>query len=285
MARERLAVGDDLRDLARQLRIRRVLLRCRERLVVLRRHELGHGPEHRYRERGRDADLDPRQRAARPADDLDRPLELLQRRGSELGGEGPDVLLERGAVGAPCEVRGDHPRLELRQLAVEAERDLRPHPVADERTMDHAHGASDDRLRRELDDNRRSYPAAGWPTTSSGFMTSAKWQATGCAPPARGLSSGSSSSQIGCAFQQRVRNRHPDGGFAGLGTSPCRTMRCRLPLRFGDSIGTADRRACVYGCIGASYSCWRVPSSTIRPRYMTATRSEMWRTTDRSCAM
>ena len=27
------------------------------------------------------------------------------------------------------------------------------------------------------------------------------------------------------------------------------------------------------------------PSSTMRPRYITATRSEMWRTTERSCAM
>jgi hypothetical protein len=36
----------------------------------------------------------------------------------------------------------------------------------------------------------------------------------------RGISFGSSAAQIASAFGQRVRNRQPDGGFCGLGTSP-----------------------------------------------------------------
>src|SRR3546814_10975729 len=48
--------------------------------------------------------------------------------------------------------------------------------------------------------------------------------------------------------QQRVRKRQPDGGSAGEGTSPCRMIRSRLFSRRGSGSGTADSRACVYGC-------------------------------------
>jgi hypothetical protein len=88
-------------------------------------------------------------------------------------------------------------------------------------------------------------------TRSSGFTISAKWQAEGCPCP-RSFKTGSSSAQIGCAFQQRVRKRQPDGGFAGLGTSPSSTIRLRLPRCDGSSIGTAESSACVYGCAGES---------------------------------
>ena len=50
-------------------------------------------------------------------------------------------------------------------------------------------------------------------------------------------------------FQQRVRKRQPEGGFAGLGTSPVSTMRSRLPRWVGSSIGTAESSACGYGCV------------------------------------
>ena len=87
--------------------------------------------------------------------------------------------------------------------------------------------------------HRSTYPEAVGPVTaigapasgsvrSSGLTISAKWQALGCPCP-RSISAGSSSAQIGCAFQQRVRKRQPDGGFAGFGTSPSSTMRFRLP--------------------------------------------------------
>ena len=49
--------------------------------------------------------------------------------------------------------------------------------------------------------------------------------------------------------------------------------------------GTADKSEMVYGCSGFAYSSAAGETSTIVPRYITAIRSEMWRTTARSCAM
>ena len=40
------------------------------------------------------------------------------------------------------------------------------------------------------------------------------------APPPMSRSSGSSAAQMSCAFQHRVRNRQPEGGWLGLGISP-----------------------------------------------------------------
>ena len=73
----------------------------------------------------------------------------------------------------------------------------------------------------------------------------------------------------------------------GLGTSPVSRMRsrCARSRRAGSGTGTAEISAFVYGCLGWAYSESRSAISTILPRYITATRSEMWRTTDRSCAM
>ena len=51
------------------------------------------------------------------------------------------------------------------------------------------------------------------------------------------------------AFQQRVRNRQPDGGFSGDGTSPLsriRSLRCSA-----SSFGAADISAAVYGWFGS----------------------------------
>jgi hypothetical protein len=50
--------------------------------------------------------------------------------------------------------------------------------------------------------------------------------------------------------QQRVWNRQPDGGLTGDGTSPSRMIRRRLSRPLGETAGTADSRAIVYGCIG-----------------------------------
>ena len=50
-------------------------------------------------------------------------------------------------------------------------------------------------------------------------------------------------------------------------------------------IGIAESSEIVYGCSGFSYRSSAGESSMIWPRYMTAIRSEMWRTTARSCAM
>ena len=62
-------------------------------------------------------------------------------------------------------------------------------------------------------------------------------------------------------------------------------IRRRFDSTTGSGIGTAESSATVYGCSGASYSSRDGASSTIRPRYITAIRSLMWRTTDRSWAM
>jgi len=45
------------------------------------------------------------------------------------------------------------------------------------------------------------------------------------------------------AYGQRVWKRHPDGGAAGLGTSPFSMIRLRAA--FGTGCGTADNSASV----------------------------------------
>ena len=85
--------------------------------------------------------------------------------------------------------------------------------------------------------------------------------------------------------QHRVWKWQPDGGLTGDGTSPLRMIRRRRRSTFGSGIGTADRSATVYGWSGRALSSRDGASSTIRPRYITAIRSLMWRTTDRSWAM
>ena len=61
-------------------------------------------------------------------------------------------------------------------------------------------------------------------------------------------------------------------------------MRRRCRSLRGSGSGIAESSACVYGCAGRSKTSSTSPISTIRPRYITATRSAMWRTTDKSCA-
>ena len=60
------------------------------------------------------------------------------------------------------------------------------------------------------------------------------------------------------------------GRLMGLGTSPCRMMRCGFTV--GSGTGTAESSASVYGCCGAANGDSLSASSTIRPRYITATR-------------
>ena len=74
---------------------------------------------------------------------------------------------------------------------------------------------------------------------------SGKWQATCCLPKV--IRAGSVVVQASCAFQQRVRKRHPEGGFAGLGTSPVKTILVCLRIRscFGLARGTAEISAFV----------------------------------------
>ena len=97
---------------------------------------------------------------------------------------------------------------------------------------------------------------------------SGKWQATRW-PGASSFSGGSTVWQISCAFQHRVWNRHPGGGFSGLGTSPVSRIRSRrtrapaAPAGTGSGTGTADISATVYGCLGLAYRESRSAVSTI----------------------
>src|SRR5436190_9403166 len=101
---------------------------------------------------------------------------------------------------------------------------------------------------------------------------SGKWHAARF-PPVFESSSGSSTVHTSWHFQQRVWKRHACGGRVGLGTSPPRI--CRRLCRPGFGTGTAERSALVYGWRGCEYKASLSASSTILPRYMTATRSHM----------
>src|SRR5262249_53879092 len=85
------------------------------------------------------------------------------------------------------------------------------------------------------------------------------------------------------AIGQRGWNGQPLGGAKGEGTSPASTRRGRLET--GSITGTAERRACVYGCLGARQSVLASADSTILPRYITRTRRLMCSITAKSCAM
>src|SRR6476661_5523 len=111
--------------------------------------------------------------------------------------------------------------------------------------------------------------ATSWPGRTSRSCGSSVWHRSGL--PRRSRS------------QQRVWNRHPDGGLAGDGTSPRSTSR--FLRRRGSVSGTADRSATVYGCPGFPYSPSTDASSTTLPRYITPTRSLMCSTTARLWAM
>ena len=71
----------------------------------------------------------------------------------------------------------------------------------------------------------------------------------------------------------------------GLGTSPAKMMRSRSRSTTGSGTGMADSRARVYGCRGEVKSSSVLRTSTSRPRYITAIRSETCLTTPRSCEM
>ena len=100
---------------------------------------------------------------------------------------------------------------------------------------------------------------------------------------ADGAGRGRSTRQRSKAKGQRGWKRQPAGTSSGLATSPCGTMRSRRSV--GSATGIADSSACVYGCLGSRWMASREPISTISPRYITATRSDMCSTTCRSWEM
>src|SRR5467141_3443893 len=82
------------------------------------------------------------------------------------------------------------------------------------------------------------------------------------------------------AYGHRVWKLQPGGGATGLGISPLMTSLRRLDE--GSGTGTAAMRALVYGCKGFLTIVSVLPSSTIFPRYMTATRLQTLRAKARS---
>ena len=78
-------------------------------------------------------------------------------------------------------------------------------------------------------------------------------------------------------------------GSAGGSGSPPGSASGRAPRRRGSAArvrslsGTTESSARVYGCRGSSSSSSVVPCSTMRPRYITATRSAMFHASPRSC--
>src|SRR5437588_7037926 len=129
-----------------------------------------------------------------------------------------------------------------------------------------------------LDSGRGRAPASAQvvdSTARTARSCSGKWQAATW-PSRKGYSSGSFSLQYGnWARGHRGWNRQPEGGSIGEGTSPCRMIRFFFAAIFGSAIGTAESKAPEYGVLGFLYRTSPVESSTTRPRYITATRSEM----------
>ena len=127
-----------------------------------------------------------------------------------------------------------------------------------------------------------AYTKAKRAVSLAGGSSRQRRQAT--APPCRvGPRAGTSLRQRSIACGQRVWKWQPGGGRIGLGTSPCSRMCWRLTC--GSGIGTADSSASVYGWRGLAYRSLAGAISTMRPRYITATRSLMCSTTLRSWAM
>ena len=77
-----------------------------------------------------------------------------------------------------------------------------------------------------------------------------------------------------------VELKHPAGGLAGEGISPFK--RIRSFLTSDPASGIAENSAFVYGCSGFPKISAVSPDSTMPPRYITPTVSEICSTTDRS---
>ncbi len=78
-------------------------------------------------------------------------------------------------------------------------------------------------------------------------------------------------------------NLHPRGTLAALGISPLILI---LPcFASGSGTGTADRSACVYGCLDSKMTLSVSPSSTTLPRYMTPSLSLTYLATAMSWVM
>src|SRR6185503_18518849 len=121
-------------------------------------------------------------------------------------------------------------------------------------------------------------PARLWPDVVSTIWHAAVWRSLPVANR-----DGLLSLQTFSAKAQRVWKRQPEGGLIGLGGSP--VIGGSLVRLSGSSDGIAESNARVYGWRASRHSASTGPVSTTSPRYITSTRSEMKRTTLRSCEM
>ena len=91
--------------------------------------------------------------------------------------------------------------------------------------------------------------------------------------------------RLRAAALDRERTARVEGSSPGAGTR-CRRSRpgsTRAARRRWPILGTAPSSARVYGCCGSSSSWSASSSSTIRPAYMTSTRSQFWLISARLC--
>ena len=95
----------------------------------------------------------------------------------------------------------------------------------------------------EVDGSGAGLRAAGGSARLAPFH-STKWQATQWLGRAW-RKTGSSAEQISWVMGQRVWNTQPEGGLAGLGTSPWRMVRWRWRSTAGWGTGTAEMSASV----------------------------------------
>ena len=85
------------------------------------------------------------------------------------------------------------------------------------------------------------------------------------------------------ATGHRGWNRQPGGSRPG--SAARRSGSAALDRSRGSRLGTTDSSAFVYGCCGSRTTSRAGPSSTIRPRYITAIRSAKCAAVDRSCVI
>src|SRR5438876_122285 len=100
-------------------------------------------------------------------------------------------------------------------------------------------------------------------------------------PAPAGHRGGSTSSQPATATGQRGRKEQPSGRRSTSGGSPGRPPGLRRDAR-SPILGWAAASAAVYGCRGAVNTSPAGPSSTIRPAYITTSRSQVEVSTERS---
>ena len=117
---------------------------------------------------------------------------------------------------------------------------------------------------------------------ASWAVPTGKKQRKKCAPPAS-VSDGSDARQESRAYRHRGANLHPGGGAVRSGGWPGMLYSRLMVDPSAAFSGSASNSASVYGWRGRANSTGVGAISTIRPAYITATRSARPAITPRSC--